>query len=161
VRWLGLACVAAYGALIVWIYASQPATLAEVAGGVTSTFGAYTVDRVNFDEGLDYFHRDRFVEARAAFARADPAGRDATTQFYIAYSYYRQGWGRVYHDDAMMNEALAAVDRAIRVAPGGRIVVDDDRLGLKTADELRAEIVQGLSREWSDLNPLRVFRERR
>ena len=39
-----------------------------------------------------------------AFARADPAVRDARTQFYIAYSYYRQGWGRLYHDDALYAE---------------------------------------------------------
>ncbi len=160
-RLLGLAAVGAYAALIVWIYAQQPKTLAEVTGGVASTFGVYAVDRVSFDEGLEYFHRDRFVEARAAFARADPAGRDATTQFYVAYSYYRQGWGRVYHDDALMTEALSAVDRAIRVAPGGRLVVADERLALRTADELRAEIASGLTREWSDLNPLRVLRERK
>ena len=60
-------------------------------------------------------------------SRADPAGRDALTQFYIAYTYYRQGWGRVYNDDALFKNGLEAVDRAIALAPDHRLVVDDPR----------------------------------
>jgi hypothetical protein len=40
-------------------------------------------------------------------------------------------------------------------------VVDDERLGLRTADELRAELEAGLTREWSDLNPLRILEPRK
>ena len=47
------------------------------------------------------------------------------TQFYIAYSWYRQGWGRVYSDDDMFAQGLMAVNRAIAVAPDGRVRVDD------------------------------------
>ena len=71
---------------------------------------------------------DQFVEARAAFARADPAERDARTQFYIAYGFYRQGWGRVYNDDILFKQGLAAVDRAIALARPDRLVVEDPQL---------------------------------
>lgn len=161
VRAAGLAFAAGYGALIIWTYASQPQTVAQMAGGLTASVGAYRVDAQAFEDGLAFFRRDQFVEARAAFARADPAERDARTQFYIAYSYYREGWGRLSHDDALYAKGLAALDRAIEVAPDGRVVVDDDpSLGLRTADELRVELRRGMTREWNDLNPLRIFRSR-
>ena len=38
---LGLAGTVLYGAAIVWMYAAQPQTMAEVTGGFTSTIGAY------------------------------------------------------------------------------------------------------------------------
>ena len=37
-----------------------------------------------FDDGLAFFRRDQFDEARQALDQADPAGRDSLTQFYIA-----------------------------------------------------------------------------
>ena len=73
--------------------------------------------RGRFDEGLRHFRADRFAEARAAFARADPALRDPTTQFYVAYSFMRQGWGRVYRDDALYKQALDALGRAVAASP--------------------------------------------
>ena len=161
VRALGLAFAAAYGALIVWIYAAQPQTVAQVTGGLAAEIGVYQVNQQAFDDGLAFFRRDQFAEARAAFARADPAGRDARTQFYIAYTYYRQGWGRVYNDDALFKEGLRTVDLAISLAPGQRLVVDDTSLGMKSADELRAELQRGLIRDASDLNPMRVFEPRK
>jgi hypothetical protein len=160
VRLTGLAASLLYAALIAWLYVSQPQTVAEVTGGLTATIGAYRVDAQAFDDGLGFFRKDQFVEARAAFARADPAQRDARTQFYIAYTFYRQGWGRVYNDDALFKHGLEAVDRAIALAPDQRLVVDDADLGMRTGDELRAELQRGLTRDASDLNPLRLFRRR-
>ncbi len=157
----GLALSLAYAALIVWLYATQPQTVSEVTGGLAAGVGAYQIDRQAFDDGLAYFRRDEFVEARAALERADPARRDARTQFYIAYSFYRQGWGRVYDDDALFGQGLEAVDRAIALAPGHRLVVPDENLGMHTADELRAELQRGLTHDASDLNPLSVFRRRK
>lgn len=158
---LGLALSIGYGALIAWMYASQPQTIVQVTGGLAAGAGLYRVDERAASEGLSYFRRDAFPEARAAFARADPAVRDARVQFYVAYSYYRQGWGRVYNDDALFRKGLEAVDRAIAVAPDHRLLVDDPGLGLRTADELRAELERGLTREASDFNPLRLFRTRK
>ena len=161
VRALGLLSCLVYGLFILWLYGQQPRTLAQVVGGVAANLGAYRIDEASFAEGLRFFRDDQFEEARAAFARADPAQRDAVTQFYVGYSYYRQGWGRLYHDDALYREGLAAVARAIEVAPAGRVRVADASLGLQTADELKAELERGLRREASDFNPLRIFRGRR
>jgi hypothetical protein len=160
-RIAGLIVAFAYGALIVWLYAAQPQNLAQVTGGVASTIGLYRVDTTAFEDGLAFFRRNQFAAARAALERADPARRDARTQFYIAYAWYRQGWGRVYDDDALFREGLAAADRAIALAPDHRLIVDDRDLGIKSADELRAELQAGLTRDASDLNPLQVFRTRK
>src|SRR5690349_9726456 len=89
VRIAGLAITLAYASLIVWLYAAQPQTVAEVTGSLSSTVGAYHVDVQATSDALAFFRRDAFPEARMAFERADPAHRDARTQFYIAYSYYR------------------------------------------------------------------------
>lgn len=148
--------------LIVWIYARQPQTVAQVTGGIASSIGAYRIDQASFDDALGFFRKDQFPEARAAFERADPAERDARTQFYIAYSYYRQGWGRVYNDDDLFAKGIEAVDRAIALAPGGRLRVDDDPdLQMHSGDELKAELERGREVDASDFNPMRVFRKRK
>jgi hypothetical protein len=157
----GLAFTVAYAAFIGWLFARQPQTVAQITGGLAATIGAYRVDDQAFADGLRFFRADQFVEARMAFARADPAIRDANTQFYIAYSYYRQGWGRLYHDDALYAEGLSAIDRALILAPDGRLVVDDDNLQIRTGEELKAELEAGRRRDSSDFNPMRVFRERK
>jgi len=159
-RSLGLVVTIAYGTLIVWAYATQPRTVAEMTGGITASVGVYRIDRPSFEDGLRYFHSDKFLEARSAFARADPAKQDSTTQFYIAYSFLREGWGRVYNDEALLKQAQATLEHAIEIAPGGRITVADPSLTLPTSDELRAEIARGLTHDSSDLNPLKVFRGR-
>ena len=161
VRGGGLVLTIAYASVIVWTYAQQPRTLSQVTGGLASTVGAYRVDQQAFADGLAFFRSDRFEEARAALSRADPAERDAVTRFYIAYSYYRQGWGRVYSDDELFAQGLKQVDLAIALAPAGRLVVDDPELQMHTADELRAELAAGLRRDASDFDPRRLFRERK
>ena len=160
-RAAGLALVVAYAALIGWLFGTQPRNIAEAVGGVSATFGAYTIDQQAFDDGVAFFRNDQFIEARSAFARADPALRDARTQFYIAYSFYRQGWHRTHRDDALYAQGIEAVDRAIKLAPGGRLLVDDTNLQMQTGDELKAELEAGLSQELSDFNPLRVLEDRK
>ena len=161
IRGAGLAGALAYAALIGWLYVTQPQTPAQVSGGLAAIVGAYHVDNQAFNDGLQFFRKDQFVEARAAFARADPAERDATTQFYIAYAFYRQGWGRVYNDDALFTAGIAAVDKAIAAAPNGRLIINDPDLQMHSGDELRAELQRGVTREAADLNPLKVFRTRK
>ncbi len=161
VRAIGLTVSALYLAIIVWLYAAQPQTVAQVTGGLTSTIGAYHIDQQAFDDGLAFFRTDKFIEARAAFGRADPAQRDARTQFYVAYSFYREGWGRLYSDDALYKQGIAVVDKAIALAPNQRLVVDDSQLGMQTADELRAELQRGLTHDASDLNPMGLARPRK
>jgi hypothetical protein len=161
VRLFGLALAICYATFIVWLYVRQPQTLAEVTGGLTATVGVYRINQQAFDDGLALFRRDQHEAARAAFARADPAGQDARTQFYIAYSYYRSGWGRVYQDNEHFKNGLVYVDKALALAPGGRLIVEDPELYMHTADELRAELAEGLRVEASDFNPMRVFRQRK
>jgi hypothetical protein len=157
----GLGFTVVYVALIGWLFARQPQTVAQITGGLAATIGVYGVDQQAFDDGLRFFRNDQFAEARMAFARADPATRDARTQFYIAYSFYRQGWGRLYHDDVLYTDGVAAIDRAIALAPSGRLVIDDNNLQMRTGEELKAELEAGLRREASDFNPMRVFKERK
>jgi hypothetical protein len=161
VRGCGLAVALVYASIILWAYVRQPQTIAQVTGGLSATIGAYRVDQQAFNDGVQFFRRDQFVEARAAFARADAAERDAQTQFYIAYSYYREGWGRLYSSDALFAKGLESVNKAIALAPGGRLVVNDPDLQMHSADELKAELQRGLERDLSDLNPMRLFRTRK
>ncbi len=161
VRMAGLALTLAYATFILWLYAAQPQTVAQVSGRMASGIGAYRVDPQATSDGKAFLYRDQHPEARAAFERADPAHLDARTQFYIAYSYYRQGWGRVYNDDTLFRKGIEAVDRAIAIAPDHRIVVDDPELAMKTGDELKAELERGITREASDFNPFKVFKVRK
>ena len=161
VRGAGLVVAIAYASAITWTYVRQPQTVAQVTGGLAAGVGAYRIDAQAFSDGLSFYTNNQFVEARAAFARADPAEQDARTQFYTAYSYYRQGWGRLYSDDALFGEGLKRVDLAIALAPSGRLVVDDPDIQMHSADELRAELQAGLQKDASDFNPLRVMRGRK
>jgi hypothetical protein len=160
-RTLGLAGVLVYAAFVAWLYVHQPQTVQEVAGGMAAGIGAYRIDQQAFDDGLQFFRQDQFAAARAAFERADPAGQDALTQFYIAYSYYRQGWGRLYDDARLFAGGLERVNKAIALAPGGRLRVDDSNLQMRSADELKAELEAGLRTEPADFNPLKIFRRRK
>lgn len=159
VRGAGALLSMAYAAMIVWAYAAQPQSRAEAIGGLASTVGAYRVDEKSFEHAAALFREERFAEARLAFDRADPAKRDARTQFYVAYSFYREGWHRLYSDDVLFAQGLEAVKRASDAAPG--LVVDDPALGMHSADELRIELERGLRRDASDFNPLRVLAPRK
>ncbi len=161
VRGVGLGAALVYAVLIVWIYTRQPATLAQIRGGMSASIGAYQVNSQAFAEGLTFFRADRFVEARAAFQRADPAERDAVTQFYIAYTYYRQGWHRMYSDDELFAEGLKVAEKAVALDPEQKVSVNAVGLQLRTPLELRAELEAGLKQEPSDFNPLRLFGDRK
>jgi tetratricopeptide (TPR) repeat protein len=161
VRLGGLGLAILYAAVIGWLYASQPQNRAEALGGLAAVVGTYRIDTVAFQEGLAFFRQDKFAEARSAFERADSAHRDSQTQFYIAYSFYREGWGRIYNDDRLFKLGLDAVVRAMEIAPDHRVVVDDQTLGMRSGDELKAELERGLRRDASDLNPMRVFEPRK
>ncbi len=72
-----------------------------------------------------------------------------------------KGGGGFYQDDVLFGQGLEAVDRAIALAPSGRLVVEDSDLQMKSADELRAELEAGMKRDVSDLNPVRAFQQRK
>ena len=161
VRAIGALLTMSLAASIVWLYIRQPQTVAEMTGALSASVGAYQIDDAAFSDGLGYFRAANFEAARLAFARADPARQDPRTLLYISYSFYRQGWGRIYNDDRLFGQGLEAIDRAIAVAPNGRVVVDDPDLQMHSADELKAELQAGLRHDASDFNPLKVFRRRK
>jgi hypothetical protein len=161
VRAVGAVLALTFAASIVWLYIRQPQTVAEMTGALSASVGAYQIDDAAFSDGLGFFRAGKFEAARLAFARADPARQDPRTLLYISYSFYRQGWGRLYNDDRLFGQGLEAVDRAIVVAPDGRVVVDDPDLQMHSADELKAELQAGLRHDASDFNPLKVFRRRK
>lgn len=157
----GLVTSLAYAAGIIWLYATQPRSLQEVRTGAQVAAGVYQVDEARFQAGLDLFRREQYRAARDEWQRADPARRDARIAFYVAYSFYREGWGRFHHDDGLYTQGLEAVDRAMALSSGQALRVDDPDLGVKTAAELRSELQQGIEKSWSDLNPLRVMDKRK
>ena len=158
---LGLGFTVAYAALIVWIYATEPRTFKEVTISADVAAGTYEINQENFNSALNLFRREQFRAARDEWQRADPAQRDARTQFYIAYAFYREGWGRLYFDQELFKQGLDAVNRAIALSPANPVMIDDPDLQMHTAAELKAELEQGLERSWGDVNPLKVLRTRK
>ncbi len=158
---VGIAWTVLYAAFIIWVYATEPRTFKEVATNTEVAAGTYQVDEQRFEAALALFRREQYRAARDEWERADPAHKDARTQFYIAYAFYREGWGRVYNDDALFKQGLEAVSRAISLAPNSTLIVDDADLKIHNAAELKAELEHGMERSWTDLNPLKVLRERK
>lgn len=157
----GLVFTIAYAAFIVWIYATEPRTFKEVTTSAEVAAGTYEINQEKFNSALNLFRREQFRAARVEWQQADPAQRDARTQYYIAYSFYREGWGRVYFDRELFRQGVEAVDRAIALSPANTLTIDDPDLQMHTAAELKAELEQGLERNWSDVNPLKVLRTRK
>lgn len=165
-----LLIVVFYGALIAWLYWAEPTSLEDVTVKAKETIetattkseviiGTYEVDREKFNQGLQAFRQDNFILARDLFSRADPEARDPKTQFYIAYSFYRQGWGRVSNDDVLFRQGLEQVDRVVRLDKNFKS--DDANLQLRNPVELKNELEEGLKVTADDFNPLKVFRERK
>src|SRR4051794_4682680 len=148
---VGIILTVLYAGFIVWIYVTAPASFAEVASQTLAATGTYEVDQKHFDAALQLFRADQFRAAREEWALADPLQRDSRTQFYIAYSFYREGWGRTSYDQALFKQGLDAVNRALGLS-NGVLSVDDSNLKMHTGAELQSELEQGLERTWSDLN---------
>jgi hypothetical protein len=158
---LGIVILLGGGAAVAWIYATQPQSLAEVGTKAQVAAGVYQVDEARFASGLALFRREQFAAARDEWTRADPERRDPRTQFYVAYAFYREGWGRFHHDDALYRQALVAAERAQALSASAPWASDDADLGIRNPAELKAEIQRGLTTTWEDFNPLRVMEERK
>src|ERR687889_1376201 len=144
IQWVGIAWTLLYASFVVWVYANAPQSVRDVTTGASVAAGTYEVDRARFDAGRTLFLREQYAAARDEWERADPARRDARTQFYVAYSFYRQGWGRVYNDDALFRQGLDAADRALSLSPDAPLEVEDAELKIHSPAELRAELQAGL-----------------
>ena len=166
----GIILTLVYGIFIVWLYWAEPKNLGEVSTKAQTTIenvatkgqiviGTYEVDKAKFTDGLTAFRQENFIVARDNFEKADPERRDAKTQFYIAYSFYRQGFGKVYNDDALFKQGLEQINRVIALDKNFKS--DDANLQLKTPVELKNEFEEGLKVTASDFNPFKVLRERK
>ncbi|MCU0239788.1 MAG: hypothetical protein MUC29_10125 [Pyrinomonadaceae bacterium] len=142
--------------LIIWLYANEPKSLAEVTSKATVTIGTYEIDKATFDEGLKQFRAENYAVARDFFNQADKEKRDANTQFYVAYSFYRQGFGKVFNDDNLFKQGLEIVSKI-----DANFRTNDEDLKLKTPTELKNEFEEGLKTTSEDFNPLKVLRERK
>ena len=158
IQYLGLVVTLLYGAGIVWLYATEPRSLSEIKTNTSVTAGVYEVDKEKSERGLALFRQDNFRAARDEWQGADPAQKDARTQFYIAYSFYREGWGRAYNDDALFKQGLDATNRA--AALDDKLTVEDSNLQMHTPAELKAELQAGLETTLGDFNPLKLTRKR-
>lgn len=167
---LGVVLTIVFGVFILWLYLVEPKSLEELPTKAQTTIenigtktqiavGAYEIDKAKFDDGLKAFRRDDFIAARAAFERADTEKRDARTQFYIAYSFYRQGFGKFSNDDALFRQGLERTNRIIALDPDFKS--DDADLRMKTPAELKNEFEEGLKVTAGDFNPFKVLRERK
>lgn len=166
----GIALTAFYGLFVAWLYIAEPKTLVELPTKAQETIekatttaqvitNTYEIDRAKFNEGLTAFRNDNFVLARDRFAQADPENRDAKTQFYIAYSFYRQGFGKISNDDELFKKGLEQANKVILLDKNFKS--DDADLQIKTAVELKNEFEEGLKITADDFNPLKVLRERK
>lgn len=167
---LGLVLIFIYGTFVIFLYAAEPRSIEEISIKAKSTVenavtkgqvmtGTYEIDQAKFNDGITAFRQDNFIAARDSFERADPEKRDPKTQFYIAYSFYRQGWGRISNDDALFKQALESVERVSLLDKNFRS--DDANLQLRTPIELRSELEEGMKITADDFNPLRLVRERK
>lgn len=167
---LCLVLVAFYGIFVVWLYWAEPKNLEEVSIKAKETIenaatrgqiviGAYEVDRLKFNDGLKAFREENFIAARSFFDNADPEKRDPKTQFYIAYSFYRQGFGKVYNDDELFKQGLEQINRVILIDKNYKS--DDANLTMKTPAELKNEFEEGLKTTVGDFNPFKLARERK
>jgi hypothetical protein len=167
---LGIVLTAFYGIFIAWLYWAAPKNLVEVSTKAQTTIenvssktqvaiGTYEVDNAKFSEGLDAFRKNNFIVARDNFEKADPEKRDAQTRFYIAYSFYRQGFGKFTSDDALFKKGLEQTNSVIALDKNFKSA--DENLQLKTPVELKNELEEGLKVTADDFNPLKVLRERK
>lgn len=167
---LSLVLTASYGFFILWLYWAEPKNLEEFSVKAKETientttqgqvvFGTYEIDQAKFNDGLKAFRAENYVAARQFFENADPERRDARTQFYIAYSFYRQGFGKLYNDDELFKKGLEQTSRVVSLDKNFK--ADDPDLQMKTPAELKNEFEEGLRTTAEDFNPFRLARERK
>lgn len=167
---IGIVLTLVYAGFVGWLYWVAPQSIEDITVKAKETVdkattkaqvitNTYEIDKAKFDEGLKAFRQDNFIVARDNFEKGDKEKRDARTQFYIAYTFYRQGWGRFSNDDELFKKGLEQI-KFVKT-------LDDDfkskdtNLMLKTPVELENEFEEGLRVTVDDFNPLKLTRERK
>jgi len=155
---IGVVLSLIYGCGIAWVYLRHPRSLAELKTQASVEANVYQINRENFTEAMKEFDAADYNSAVGQLALADPAQKDATCQFYIAYCYYLIGRGRIFNDEDTFKKGLDAVNRCLDVSPNHIFEIDRGDLEIRNADSLRQKFVEGLKRTPSSLNPLNWFR---
>jgi hypothetical protein len=155
----GLVIAVLYGLSIVWLYVRQPRSFQELKTQVAIETNVYRIKQENFDEGVRQFNAGQHRVAIEQFELADPAQSDPASQFYIAYSYYRLGRGKIFDDDEMFKRGLAAIDRCIQSAPNNIYETERRDLEIRNAAALRQRLKEGIEVSPSDFNPLDWFKK--
>lgn len=150
----GLLVALLYGSGIAWLYVRQPRSFEELKTQAAVETNVYRVRQENFDEGLRQFNSAQYRVAIEQFELADAARLDPTTQFYIAYSYYMLGRGRLYDDDELFKKGLEAIERCLANAPNNIFEIDRADLEIRSANGLRDRLRRGIDVNGSDFNPL-------
>ncbi|MGH9946659.1 MAG: hypothetical protein ACRD6X_05610 [Pyrinomonadaceae bacterium] len=168
---LGVVLSAIFAIFIVFLYATEPRSIGELSEKASKTAsdvltksqvvtGTYQVDAEKFAKGIELFRAEDFPGSRTFLLAADPEKRDGKVQFYIAYSFYRQGWGRFASDDELFGQGLEYARHADTLLDSGYIS-DDDDLKLKTPAALINVMEEGTKTTAYDFNPMRILRERK
>lgn len=146
-----------YGSGIVWLYVRQPRSFEELKTQAAVEANVYRVRQENYDEALRRFNAGEYSLAIEQFELADSARLDPPSQFYIAYSYFMLGRGRLYDDDELFRKGLGAVERCLANAPNNIFEIDRADLEVRSANALRERLRKGLDVTGSDFNPLDWF----
>ncbi|HKG20290.1 MAG TPA: hypothetical protein VKC34_00210 [Blastocatellia bacterium] len=150
----GLVMALLYGSGIAWLYVRQPRSFKELKTQAAVEANVYRIKQENFDEALRQFNAARYPVAIEQFELADEARLDPAVQFYIAYSYYMLGRGRLYDDDELFRKGIEAVERCLANAPNNIFEIDRADLQIRSANALRERLRAGLDVTGSDFNPL-------
>ncbi len=167
---IGLLVTLFYGVFVAWVYWAAPKSIEDASIKARETIdratskarvmtNTYQVDQEKLAEGLTAFRNENFIVARDLFEKADKEQRDPDTQFYIAYAFYREGWGRFSNDDELFRKGLERVNRVIRLDEDYKS--SDPSLSLRNPAELKNELVEGLRITAADFNPLKLTRQRK
>ena len=153
----GLVIAILYASIIGWIYVRRPQSLAELKTQASVQANLYHISQENFDAAIKEFDAGDYNSAIGQFKLADPAEKDPSSQYYIAYSYYLLGRGRIFNDEDMFKRAIDAVNRCLDNAPNHIFETDRADLEIRNADTLRQKLVEGLKHTMPSLNPLDWF----
>jgi hypothetical protein len=125
----GLALTIAYAAFIVWIYATEPRTFKEVATSAEVASGTYQINQEKFDIRVTLCSCATSFGRRATNGSARIRRRAMRERsFNIAYSFYREGWGRVYYDQALFKQGWEAPTAPPTLVSTVKLTIDDPNL---------------------------------
>ena len=113
IQWTGIVVTLVVGAGIVWLYATQPRSIAELRTNAAVQANLYEVDRTQYDLAVAALRDKQYRIAIDRFRRADTAGKDPQTQLRAAASPSELGRRHVYAGATPFTPAAAAGARCV------------------------------------------------